>query len=326
MKPSERVPLTTMRLAELAADCGLPAGVFNIIHGTHDAVNFVCDEHRIRAVSFVGGNGAGRHIYQRCAANAKRAQCNMGAKNHAIVLPDADVESVTNQLVGASLGAAGQRCMAISVMVCVGEAKQMIPQLLEKAAKLRVGPGDSNADLGPVITAKSRDRINALIGAGVSQGAELLLDGRNPTMEDKYKDGFWVGPTVLGKVTGEMDCYKDEIFGPVLCIVEVPTLQAAIDFVNANPYGNGAAVFTRSGAVARKVTFALEAGQIGVNLPIPVPLPMFSFTGNKASIASDLNFYGKMGLQFYTQTKTVTTNWKDDGYTEKLSAAMPTLG
>eukprot|EP00933_Yihiella_yeosuensis_P032917 TRINITY_DN2659_c2_g1_i1.p1 TRINITY_DN2659_c2_g1~~TRINITY_DN2659_c2_g1_i1.p1 ORF type:complete len:522 (-),score=146.93 TRINITY_DN2659_c2_g1_i1:601-2166(-) len=322
IKPSERVPLTTMKLAELAAECGMPPGVVNVVHGGHDTVNFLCDNEHIRAVSFVGGNAAGKHIYDRAGANGKRAQCNLGAKNHAVVLPDADPESVINQLAGASCGAAGQRCMATSVAVFVGKAKELIPKIAEKAAQLKVGPGtEAGVDIGPVISAAAKQRIEALIQSGVDEGANLLLDGRNPSVPEGNKNGFFVGATVFSGVKKGMQIYEQEIFGPALCCVEVNTFEEAINFVNSNPYGNGTAVFTRSGAAARKFTDEIECGQVGINVPIPVPLPMFSFTGNKKSILGDLNFYGKAGVNFVTQWKTVTSAWRDDDYVEKLSTA-----
>jgi malonate-semialdehyde dehydrogenase (acetylating)/methylmalonate-semialdehyde dehydrogenase len=322
MKPSERVPMTSMKLAELANDCGLPAGVLNIIHGTKDAVNFICDNKHIQGVSFVGSNQAGEYIYNRATANDKRAQCNMGAKNHAVILPDADLTSTVNQLVGASMGAAGQRCMAISVAVFVGKAKEMIPRIVEESAKLRVGPGlEGTSDVGPVISAAAKQRIEGLIASGVSDGAKILLDGRNPSVPSVNQDGYFVGPTVFSGVERGMQIYDQEIFGPVLCCVGMDSYDEAIDFINANQYGNGTAVFTRSGAAARKFVDEIQCGQVGVNVPIPVPLPMFSFTGNKKSIRGDLNFYGKAGVNFYTQWKTVTQAWRDDSFIEQLSTA-----
>lgn len=322
LKPSERVPLTSMQLLDLAHDCGLPPGVVNVVHGAHDTVNFLCDNEHIRAVSFVGGNAAGAHIYQRAGKNGKRAQCNLGAKNHAVVLPDADRQSVVNQLVGASIGAAGQRCMATSVAVFVGSSKEWIPYIVEEAAKLRVGPGNAgNSDVGPLISLQAKQRVEALIQSGKDEGAELLLDGRNPSVPKGFENGYFVGPTVFGKVKQGMQIYEQEIFGPVLCCVEVATLDEAIKFANENPYGNGTAIFTRSGSAARKYVDQIQAGQVGINVPIPVPLPMFSFTGNKASILGDMNFYGKAGVNFYTQLKTITSAWREDDYVEKLSTA-----
>ncbi|CAK0889730.1 unnamed protein product [Prorocentrum cordatum] len=322
LKPSERVPLTAMMLAELATESGLPPGVLNVVHGAHDTVNFLCDSEHIRAVSFVGGNAAGAHIHQRAGKNGKRAQCNLGAKNHAVVLPDADPESVVNQLVGASCGAAGQRCMALSVAVFVGSSKEIIPKIAEAASNLKVGPGSgTSVDVGPVISAAAKSKIEGLIQSGVDEGAKLLLDGRNPSVAQGYENGYFVGPTVFTDVKKGMQIYDQEIFGPVLCCVQVETYQEAIDFVNSNPFGNGTAIFTRSGSAARKYVHEIEAGQVGVNVPIPVPLPMFSFTGNKASILGDYNFYGRAGVNFFTQLKTVTSAWRDESHVEKLSTA-----
>eukprot|EP00931_Biecheleriopsis_adriatica_P025013 TRINITY_DN1545_c0_g1_i2.p1 TRINITY_DN1545_c0_g1~~TRINITY_DN1545_c0_g1_i2.p1 ORF type:complete len:546 (+),score=113.22 TRINITY_DN1545_c0_g1_i2:75-1640(+) len=322
LKPSERVPLSAVMLAEMANECGLPPGVLNLVHGGHDTVNFICDNSHIRAVSFVGGNAAGAHIYERAGKNGKRAQCNLGAKNHAVILPDADPTSVVNQLVGASCGAAGQRCMAISVAVFVGDSKEWIPKIAEEAAKLKVGPGnESSTDVGPLISAQAKSRVETLIQSGVDEGAKLLLDGRNPSVPVANKDGYFVGPTIFSQVKRGMQIYDQEIFGPVLACVEVDSFDEAIKFCNENAWGNGTAVFTRSGAAARKYIDQIEAGQVGVNVPIPVPLPMFSFTGNKKSILGDLNFYGKAGVNFYTQLKTVTSAWRDDGHIEKLSTA-----
>jgi len=322
LKPSERVPMSALMLAEMAHDCGLPAGVLNVVHGGHDTVNFMCDDEHIRAVSFVGGNVAGAHIYERAGKNGKRAQCNLGAKNHAVILPDADPESVINQIVGASCGAAGQRCMALSVAVFVGKSKEWIPRIAEEAAKLKVGPGNMEGiDVGPLISKQAQTRVNSLIQSGVDEGAELLLDGRNPSVPTGCEQGYFTGPTIFTKVKPGMQIYDQEIFGPVLTCVEADTFDEAIKLVNSNPFGNGTAVFTRSGGAARKYVDEIEAGQVGVNVPIPVPLPMFSFTGNKKSILGDLNFYGKAGINFYTQLKTVTSAWRADDHVEKLSTA-----
>jgi len=322
MKPSERVPMTAVKLAQMANDCGLPPGVLNVIHGTKDAVNFICDNKHIQAISFVGSNQAGEYIYERASANDKRAQCNMGAKNHAIILPDADPVSTVNQLVGASMGAAGQRCMAISVAIFVGKAKEMIPMLAEASKDLKMGPGaESSSDIGPVISAAALQRIEGMIASGVKDGATLLLDGRNPSVPKGSENGYFVGPTVFTDVKKGMEIYEEEIFGPVMNCVSMDSFDDAIEFINENRYGNGTAVFTRSGAAARKFVDEIECGQVGVNVPIPVPLPMFSFTGNKKSIRGDLNFYGKAGLNFYTQWKTVTQAWRDDKYIEQLSTA-----
>jgi len=324
LKPSERVPLTTMRLAELAMEAGLPDGVLNVIHGQHDAVNFVCDAPEIRAISFVGGDAAGKHIYERGGSNGKRVQANLGAQNHAVVLEDADANAACKALVAAAFGAAGQRCMAISRVILVGGAKAMLPQLAEMASGLVVGPGNGKGvDVPPVITTQAKARIERLVGAGVEAGASVPLDGRGATV-DGHPDGNWVGPTILADVSPEMECYKNEIFGPVLQVLYADTLDEAISLINANRYGNGTALFTKSGAAARKFTHEVDVGQIGINLPIPVPLPMFSFTGSRGSILGDHNFYGKGAVTFHTQWKTVTTNWKESD-TASLSMSMPVM-
>lgn len=326
LKPSERDPGAAMMLAKMAMEAGLPKGVLNIIHGTHDSVNFICDHPDIRAISFVGSNQAGQHIYERGSKNGKRVQCNMAAKNHGVVLPDANKENTLNQLVGAAFGAAGQRCMALSVAVMVGEARNWIPDLVERAKKLKVSSGDQpGADLGPVITPQSKDRIERLIQSGLDEGASVPLDGRNIKV-DGYEAGNFVGPTIMSNVQPHMECYREEIFGPVLNVLEAETLDDAIAILNNNPYGNGCAVFTNSGAAARKFTNEVDVGQIGVNVPIPVPLPMFSFTGSRGSFLGDANFYGKAGLNFYSQWKTVTTLWKEeDAKTANAEVAMPRI-
>jgi len=309
MKPSEKTPGATMMLADMAKEAGLPDGVFNVIHGGVDTVNFICDHPDIKAISFVGGNGAGEHIYHRGSKNGKRVQSNMGAKNHGIIMPDCDREATINAICGSSMGAGGQRCMALPVAVFVGDAKDMIPEIVEKSKSFKVGAGgDADSDLGPVITKESKARIEELIASAEKQGGQVLLDGRNPNVAG-YPNGNFVGPTVISNQSKNMDSYTNEIFGPVLGCMTADTLDEAIELVNSNPYGNGAALFTSSGVHARKFEAEIEAGQVGVNVPIPVPLPMFSFTGNKKSFMGNLNFYGKAGIHFYTQQKTITSNW-----------------
>jgi len=325
LKPSERVPLTAMRLAALAQEAGLPDGVLNIIHGTHDAVNFICDDPAIKAISFVGGDAAGAHIYSRASNNGKRVQANLGAQNHAVIMPDAEPDGALKALVAAAFGAAGQRCMAISRAVFVGEAEGMLPKLVEMAEGLSLGAGhEKSTDVPPLTTAQGKARVERLVTSGVESGADIPLDGRGATV-DGYPDGNWVGPTILSKVEPSMECYQNEIFGPVLQVLTVDSLDEAIALINANPYGNGTAIFTRSGAAARKFTHEVDVGQVGVNLPIPVPLPMFSFTGSRGSILGDHNFYGKGAVTFYTQWKTVTSNWKDDAASQGLQMSMPTM-
>ncbi|XP_038681598.1 methylmalonate-semialdehyde dehydrogenase [acylating], mitochondrial [Tripterygium wilfordii] len=324
LKPSEKDPGASVILAELAMEAGLPNGVLNIVHGTNDIVNAICDDEDIRAVSFVGSNTAGMHIYGRASARGKRVQSNMGAKNHAIVMPDANADATLNALLAAGFGAAGQRCMALSTVVFVGDSKSWENKLAELAKSLKVNAGtDPDADLGPVISKQAKERIHKLVQSGVESGARLLLDGRNIVVKG-YEHGNFIGPTMLSDVRADMECYKEEIFGPVLLCMKADSLEEAIDIVNKNKYGNGASIFTTSGAVARKFQTEIEAGQVGINVPIPVPLPFFSFTGNKASFAGDLNFYGKAGVNFYTQIKTVTQQWKDLPSSSGVSLAMPT--
>ncbi|KAJ8769028.1 hypothetical protein K2173_024024 [Erythroxylum novogranatense] len=324
LKPSEKDPGASIILAELAMEAGLPNGVLNIVHGTNDIVNAICDDEDIRAVSFVGSNTAGMHIYGRASANGKRVQSNMGAKNHAIVLPDANIDATLNALVAAGFGAAGQRCMALSTVVFVGDSQSWLNKLVELAKGLKVNAGtEPDADLGPVISKQAKERIHRLIQNGVESGARLLLDGRNIVVPG-YEHGNFIGPTILSNVTADMECYKEEIFGPVLICMEADSFEEAINIVNRNKYGNGASIFTTSGAAARKFQTEIEAGQVGINVPIPVPLPFFSFTGNKASFAGDLNFYGKAGVNFFTQLKTITQQWKDLPGGGGVSLAMPT--
>ncbi|KAJ5217195.1 Methylmalonate-semialdehyde dehydrogenase [Penicillium chermesinum] len=327
LKPSERDPGAAMILAELAKEAGFPPGVINIIHGQHRTVDFILDEPAIKAISFVGSNRAGEYIYTRGSANGKRVQANLGAKNHAAVLPDANKNQTLNAISGAAFGAAGQRCMALSTLVTVGETKEWLPELVERAKALNVNGGfEEGADLGPVISPESKKRIEDLIASAEAEGATILLDGRGYTPE-KYPNGNFVGPTIITNVTPDMKCYKEEIFGPVLVCLHVDTLDDAIELINANEYGNGAAIFTRSGSTASRFQKDIEAGQLGINVPIPVPLPMFSFTGNKKSIAGGgaNTFYGKPGLQFYTQQKTVTSHWKaEDAVSTKANVVMPT--
>lgn len=312
LKPSEQDPMVTMRLVELALEAGVPKGVLNVIHGGADAVNLICDHPDIKAVSFVGSTKVGTHVYNRATQNGKRAQCMMGAKNHAIVLPDAHKQQTLNNLAGAAFGAAGQRCMALSVVVLVGESQQWLPDLIEKAKSLKVSAGvEPGTDVGPLVSCAALDRVSGLIERGVQEGAKLELDGRNPSVSS-YENGNFVGPTLFSGVTTEMSIYQEEIFGPVLCVMQAATLDEAIALINANPNGNGTALFTRSGAAARHFQEEIDIGQVGINVPIPVPVPMFSFTGSRASKLGDLGPYGKQVVQFYTQTKTITERWFDE--------------
>jgi malonate-semialdehyde dehydrogenase (acetylating)/methylmalonate-semialdehyde dehydrogenase len=325
LKPSERTPGAAMILAELAEKAGFPPGVINVVHGAHDTVNFLLDAPAIKAISFVGSNRAGEYIFEKGSANGKRVQANLGAKNHAVVSPDSDKELFISSVIGAAFGAAGQRCMALSALVVVGEAKSWIPELVERAKTVVADGGfEEGADLGPVISPQSRQRILELIDSAEKEGARILLDGRRYAPA-KYPNGNWVGATIIDNVTPSMRCYQEEIFGPVLVVLSADTLDEAIQLVNSNPYGNGTAIFTCSGAIAETFRRNIEAGQVGINVPIPVPLPMFSFTGNKRSVAGGgaNTFYGRPGVSFYTQVKTVTAKWPTVDTTSKIELAMP---
>lgn len=280
IKPSERDPGACMILAELAEKAGFPAGVINIVHGAAKTVDFIIDEPRIKAISFVGSNRAGEYIYSRGSANGKRVQANLGAKNHAAVLPDCNKNHALNSITGAAFGAAGQRCMALSTLVMIGETKDWVPEIAERAREIRMDGGfEEGADLGPVISPESKKRIEDLIASAEEEGATILLDGRGQKpASGKYPNGNWVGPTIIANVKPWMKCYKEEIFGPVLVCLNVETIDDAIELINANEYGNGTAIFTKSGATAGMFQKKIEAGQVGINVPIPVPvsIPFFS--------------------------------------------------
>ena len=309
LKPSELDPITPVKIAELAQEAGLPDGVLNIVHGGKDCVNALCEHPDIKALSFVGSVPVGTAVYNRAAATGKRVQAMLGANNHGVVLADADKEYALNALVGACFGASAQRCMAIHTMVLVGETDKWLPDFIEKARALKVGPGwEPETDMGPLIRPAAKERVLGYIEKGISQGAQLELDGRDISVTG-YEKGNFVGPTVFSKVEPEMAIYAEEIFGPVLSVISVDTLDDAINFVNANPHGNGTAIFTSSGEAAHKFKNEIDVGQVGVNIPIPVPLPFFSFTGSRASKLGDLGPYGKQVVDFYTQTKTVTERW-----------------
>lgn len=312
LKPSEQDPLSTMMLVELAMQAGVPAGVLNVVHGGKEVVDLLCTHSDIKAISFVGSTAVGTHVYNLAGQHGKRVQSMMGAKNHVVVMPDANKEQTLNALVGAAFGAAGQRCMALSVAVMVGESKHWVDELVNKAKTLKVNAGhEPNTDVGPVISTRAKARVIDLINSGVEQGAELLLDGRDVQVAG-YEQGNFVGPTIFNQVTTEMRIYKEEIFGPVLAIIHVDTLEQAIQLINANPFGNGVGLFTQSGSTARTFQNQIDIGQVGINIPIPVPVPFFSFTGSRGSKLGDLGPYGKQAVQFYTQTKTITSRWFED--------------
>src|SRR5579859_238091 len=313
LKPSEQDPMTPMLLAELALQAGVPPGVLNIVHGGKRAVDALCSHPDVVAVSFVGSTHVGTHVYNLASQHGKRVQCMRGAKNHAVVMPDANKDQTLNALVGATFGAAGQRCMATSVTVLVGESRKWIPDIVAKAKTLKVNAGvEKGTDLGPVVSKNAKNRILGLVDEGIKAGAKLELDGRAIKVPG-YEKGNFIGPTIFSGVTTDMTIYTTEVFGPVMVIVAVDTLDEAIKLVNDNPFGNGTGIFTQSGAAARKFQSEIDVGQVGINVPIPVPVPFFSFTGSRGSKLGDLGPYGKQALQFYTQTKTVTTRWFEDG-------------
>ena len=312
LKPSERTPSTSIFLAQLLQEAGLPDGVLQVVNGDKETVDAILDNETIQAVGFVGSTPIAQYIYGRAAANGKRAQCFGGAKNHMIIMPDADLDKAADALVGAGYGAAGERCMAISVAVPVGEktADALVAKLLPRIEKLKVGPytGGDDVDFGPVITAASRDRIKGLINSGVEQGADLVVDGRNISIQG-YEKGFYVGPSLFDRVETNMDIYKQEIFGPVLSVVRRGTYEEALSLVIDNEYGNGTAIFTADGDTARDFASRVNVGMVGINFPIPVPLSYYTFGGWKKSAFGDLNQYGPDAFRFYTKTKTVTARW-----------------
>ncbi|KAG2434089.1 hypothetical protein HXX76_007817 [Chlamydomonas incerta] len=326
LKPSERDPGAAVMLADLAQQAGLPKGVLNIVQGSRDVVNWICDDPAIRAISFVGSNAAGKYIYSRGCAAGKRVQANLGAKNHAVIMPDADVDSTVKALAGAAFGAAGQRCMAISAAVFVGGfSERWREPLLEAARGLKLNAGwEKDADVGPMISPEAKARAERLIASGAAAGAQVLLDGRGVSVPG-YERGNFLGPTLLAGVTPDMEAYREEIFGPVLSCMDAATLDDALAIVNGNEHGNGTAIFTRSGAAARRFQNEVDVGMVGINVPIPVPLPFFSFTGWRGSFAGDLHMYGRAGVQFYTQTKTVTAKWPAEDV-RSISAGAATSG
>ncbi|MGL6229970.1 CoA-acylating methylmalonate-semialdehyde dehydrogenase [Aeromonas rivipollensis] len=312
LKPSEQDPLTPMRLAELFTEAGAPAGILSVVHGGAEQVDALLAHPDVKAVSFVGSARVGAHVYRTATDHLKRAQCFVGAKNHMVIMPDANKAQVLSNLVGAGVGAAGQRCMAISVAVFVGSARDWIPDLAAEFARVKPGVWhDPQAAYGPLISPEAKVRVEGLIEAGMAERAQCLLDGRFCDVPG-YPVGNWVGPTLFRGVTPEMRIYKEEIFGPVLACLEVESLDEALALINDNPYGNGTSIFTGCGAAARKFRHEVAVGQVGINVPIPVPLPFFSFTGWRGSFYGDLHAYGKQAVRFYTETKTVTERWFDE--------------
>ncbi|HMK14479.1 MAG TPA: CoA-acylating methylmalonate-semialdehyde dehydrogenase [Burkholderiales bacterium] len=323
LKPSEKVPSASLFMAELFKEAGLPDGVFNVVHGDKEAVDAILHHAEIMAVSFVGSTPVAKYIYETCAKKGRRVQALGGAKNHAVVLPDADLEFTADALIGAAYGSAGERCMAISAVVAVGEAADLlVAKLRDKAGKLKVGPGNNKEmEMGPLVSRAHRDRVKNYIDLGEKEGAKLVLDGRGLKVPG-HENGFYLGPTLFDQVTPQMTIYRDEIFGPVLIVLRTRDYDEAIHLVNRNPHANGVAVFTRSGALARRFQHEIEVGMVGINVPIPVPMAFFSFGGWKNSLFGDLHVHGTEGIQFYTRTKVVTGRWSEQ--TEKSGLDMPT--
>ncbi|OIR19828.1 putative 3-oxopropanoate dehydrogenase [mine drainage metagenome] len=327
LKPSEKVPSCSLRMGELLKEAGLPDGVFNVVPGDKEAVDALLVHPDVRAVSFVGSTPIAKYIYETAARHGKRVQALGGAKNHAVVMPDAPLEFTADAIMGAAYGSAGERCMAISTVVAVGAvADALVARLKEKAEKLVVGPGDrKGVDMGPVISAQHRDKIVGYIDSGVAQGARLVTDGRGIRV-DGHEHGYFVGPTLFDNVDTGMTIYREEIFGPVLIVLRVASLDEAIALVNSNPYANGTAIFTASGAAARRFQNEIEVGMVGINVPIPVPMAFFSFGGWKASLFGDLHMHGMEGVYFYTRTKAITSRWPEVAEKNVSTLVMPTLG
>lgn len=325
LKPSERDPSASVLLAEWFAEAGLPPGVLNVVHGDKVAVDALLDHDDVAAVSFVGSTPIAQYVHGRATANRKRVQALGGAKNHAVVLPDADMHFAAEQLAAAAFGSAGERCMAISAAIAVGaEADRLMEQVDAQARSITVGSGrDAASEMGPIVTPESRDRIVGFIDSGEAQGAEIRVDGRGLVVPG-FENGFFVGPTVIDCVDTSMDVYTNEIFGPVLSVVRVDDVDAAIDLINANPYGNGTAVFTNFGAAARRFVRGVHVGMVGINVPVPVPMAFHSFGGWKDSLFGEHHVHGPEGVEFYTRAKVVTQRWPESGMPGYASLDMPT--
>lgn len=328
LKPSERDPSASLIMAELLQDAGLPDGVFNVIHGDKEAVDVLLEHTDVKAISFVGSTPIAKYVYVTGAANGKRVQALGGAKNHMVIMPDADLDKAVNGLMGAAYGSAGERCMAISVALAVTDdvADALTRKLMPRVQALRIGPGDAeSSDMGPLVTRQHLDRVRGYIDLGVDEGAELLVDGRTFRMKQRgFEDGFFLGGTLFDRVTPDMRIYREEIFGPVLVVVRAPDYETAVRMINEHEFGNGVSIYTRSGETARAFGTEIQAGMVGVNVPIPVPMAFHSFGGWKDSLFGDHHIHGPEGVRFYTKLKTITTRWLDD---ERIGAdfVMPTM-
>jgi malonate-semialdehyde dehydrogenase (acetylating) / methylmalonate-semialdehyde dehydrogenase len=314
LKPSEKDPSASLWLAELWKEAGLPAGVFNVLQGDKTAVDELLTNPDIKSISFVGSTPIARYVYETGTANDKRVQALGGAKNHAVILPDADLDLAADAMVNAGFGSAGERCMAISACVAVGPiADDLVAKIAERTTPLKIGDGTKDSDMGPLVTKVHRDKVASYIDAGEADGAKVVVDGRN-VQADGGAEGFWLGPTLLDNVTPEMSVYADEIFGPVLSVVRVETYDDAMELINANPYGNGTAIFTNDGGAARRFQNEVEVGMVGINVPIPVPMAYYSFGGWKASLFGDCHAHGAEGVQFFTRGKAITSRWLDPSH------------
>lgn len=327
LKPSERDPSSTLFIAELLKEAGLPDGVMNVVNGDKEAVDTLLNDERIKAVSFVGSTPIAEYIYSTANANGKRCQALGGAKNHAIVMPDADMDNAVAQLLGAAFGSSGERCMALSVAVAVGDAAAdaLVSKMQEAMKGLKIGPcHDADNDFGPVITEQHQQKVFGYIDSAEQQGADIVVDGRNPSIYG-YENGFYVGGTLIDRVTPEMDSYNAEIFGPVLQVVRVDSMQAAMDLIDNHEYGNGTCIFTRDGEAARYFSDHIQVGMVGINIPLPVPAAYHSFGGWKRSLFGDLHAYGPDAVRFYTKRKTITQRWPSAGVREGAQFSMPTM-
>ena len=314
LKPSEKDPSASLWLAELWAEAGLPPGVFNVLQGDKTAVDELLTNPKVKSVSFVGSTPIAKYVYATGTANDKRVQALGGAKNHAVILPDADLDLAADAMVNAGFGSAGERCMAISACVAVGPiADDLVAKIAERTTPLKIGDGTKDSDMGPLVTKAHRDKVASYIDAGEADGAKIVVDGRN-VKADGGQDGFWLGPTLIDNVTPEMSVYTDEIFGPVLSVIRVESYDDAMDLVNSNPYGNGTAIFTNDGGAARRFQNEVQVGMVGINVPIPVPMAYYSFGGWKASLFGDSHAHGMDGVQFFTRQKAITSRWLDPSH------------
>ncbi|MGH3472237.1 MAG: CoA-acylating methylmalonate-semialdehyde dehydrogenase, partial [Nocardioidaceae bacterium] len=322
LKPSEKDPSASMLIAELLQNAGLPDGVFNVVHGDAVAVNRLLDHPDVEAISFVGSTPIARHVYERGTASGKRVQALGGAKNHMLVLPDADIDAAADAAISAGYGSAGERCMAVSVVLAVGDAGDALVEAIKRRiGGLRIGPGnEEETDMGPLVTSAHRDKVASYLDIAADEGASVVVDGRTQQFDG---EGFFLGVSLVDNVAPEMTVYRDEIFGPVLAVVRVDSAEKAIAMINDNPYGNGTAIFTRDGGAARQFEHNVEVGMVGINVPIPVPVSYYSFGGWKDSLFGDSHIYGPEGVHFYTRTKVVTSRWPDPS-TSRIDLGFPT--